>query len=168
MVSGLALIAPLTQPQPEPPAVFRGLSTGAATKAGRLVMANTVAVPLGTLTSPATLRAVFAPETPPEDFATRGGGALALRPGNVAAAMFEMARASDEMATLAPRYAELTLPVSILFAREDHVLGYARDGEITATQIARCRLELIDGGHMLPVTQPERTAAFIARALMER
>lgn len=168
VVSGLALIAPLTQPQPEPPAVFRGLSAGAATKAGRLVLANTLAVPLGTLTAPATLKATFAPEPALEDFATRGGGALALRPGNVAAAMFELGRASDEMAILSPRYGELMLPVSILFAREDHVLSYARDGEITAAQIARCRLELVDGGHMLPVTQPERTAAFIARALMER
>jgi hypothetical protein len=26
------------------------------------------------------------------------------------------------------------------------------------------RLELIEGGHMLPVTQPERCAAFIRRA----
>lgn len=168
LVSGLALISPLTQPQPAPPAVFRGLSLGGATKAGRLVVASTVAVPLGTLTSPATLKAVFAPEPVPDNFSVRGGALLALRPANVAASMFEIGRASDEMTTLAPRYGELTLPVSILFAREDHVLNHARDGEITATQIARCRLELVDGGHMLPVTQPARTAAFIARALMER
>lgn len=168
VVRALALIAPLTQPQPEPPAVFRGLTTGTATKAGRLAIAHTIAAPLGMLTSPATLKAVFAPEPAPEDFAVRGGGALALRPGNVAAAMFEIGRASQEMELLQPRYGELTLPVSILFGREDHVLNHSRDGEETARQIGRCRLELVDGGHMLPVTQPELTARFIERAAAER
>lgn len=168
VVRALALIAPLTQPQPEPPAVFRGLTLGGASKAARLAIAHTLAVPLATLTSPATVKAVFAPEEPPADFATRGGGVLSLRPGNLAAAMFEMGRASQEMEQLQPRYGELTLPVSILFAREDHVLNYTRDGEETARQIARCRLELVDGGHMLPVTQPELTARFIERAAAER
>lgn len=168
VVRALALIAPLTQPQPAPPAVFQGLAAGAATKAGRLVIAHTLAVPLGTLTAPATLKAVFAPEPAPEDFAIRGGGALSLRPGNVAAAMFEIGRASQEMEELQPRYGELTLPVSILFGREDHVLDPTRDGEETARQIIRCRLELVDGGHMLPVTQPELTARFVERAAAER
>ena len=168
VVRALALIAPLTQPQPEPPAVFRGLAAGAASKGARLAIANTVALPLAMLTSPATLKQVFAPEPVAPDFDVRGGGLLALRPANVAAAMFEIGRASQEMEQLQPRYGELTLPVSILFAREDHVLKHQRDGETTAGQIARCRLELVDGGHMLPVTQPELTARFIERAAAER
>lgn len=168
VVRALALIAPLTQPQPEPPAVFRGLAAGAATKGARLVISNTLALPLAMLTSPATLKQVFAPEPAPDDFHVRGGGVLALRPANVAAAMFEIGRASQDMEALQPRYGELTLPVSILFAREDHVLNYQRDGEKTAGEIARCRLELVDGGHMLPVTQPELTARFIERAAAER
>lgn len=163
-VRGLALIAPLTQPQPAPPAVFRGLAAGGASKAGRLIVANLLAVPLGTLTAAQTLKTVFAPEPVPDDFGVRGGGLLSLRPGNVAASMFEMGRVSDEMALLAPRYGELALPVSILFAREDQVLPFALHGETAAARIAGCRLELVDGGHMLPVTQPEATAAFIERA----
>ena len=164
LVSALALIAPLTQPQSDVPPVFRGLAAGAASKAGRYVMANLLAVPLGTLTAPATQKAVFAPEPVPADFATRGGGALALRPGNVAAAMFELSAAAAEMTAITARLGELTLPVSILFAREDPVLDYRLHGEKTARKIDRCRLELVDGGHMLPVTQPDLTAAFIARA----
>lgn len=164
VVRGLALIAPLTQPQPAPPAVFRGLHAGAATRIGRLAIAHTLAVPLATLTGPATLKAVFAPEPAPDDFATRGGGALSLRPGNVAAAMFEIGRASREMEALQSRYGELGLPVAILYGRDDHVLDYRLDGEKTAGEIARCRLELVDGGHMLPVTQPGLTAAFIEGA----
>lgn len=168
LVSALALIAPLTQPQAEPPAAFRGLAAGAASKAGRYVVSNLLAVPLGKLSSPATLKQVFAPEPVPDDFGVKGGGLLALRPGNVGAAMFEMACVANEMGAIAARYGELTLPVSILFARQDHVLDYHRNGEQTAKEIDRCRLELVDGGHMLPVTQPDVTAAFIERASTAR
>ena len=164
LVSALALIAPLTQAQGEPPAAFRGLAAGAASKAGRYVVANLVGVPLGKLTAPATLNQIFAPEPAPADFPVRGGGALALRPGNMAAAMFELSCAANEMTAIAARYGELTLPVAILFAREDHVLDHHLHGERTAREIDRCRLELVDGGHMLPVTQPDLTAAFIERA----
>lgn len=168
VVRALALIAPLTQPQPEPPAVFRGLAAGAGSKGARLAVANTLALPMAMLTGPATLKQVFAPEPVAPDFDVRGGGMLALRPGNVAAAMFEIGRASREMEQLQPRYGELSLPVAILFGRGDRVLQFGRDGEKTAGEIARCRLELVDGGHMLPVTQPELTARFIERAATER
>jgi pimeloyl-ACP methyl ester carboxylesterase len=164
LVRALALIAPLTQPQREAPAAFRGLTLGGASRAGRLAAAHLIGTPLATLTGPATLKQIFAPEPAPADFDVRGGGALALRPGNLAAAMFEMTHASDEMAALAPRYAELTLPVSILFGREDNLLDWRHDGEQTAAALLRGELELVDGGHMLPVTQPELTARFVEAA----
>lgn len=168
LVSGLALIAPLTQPQAEVPVAFRALAASGASKVGRAFLANIVAVPLGTLSAKQTTAMVFAPETPPADFATRGGGALALRPGNVYAAAFEMQAASPEMEKIVARYGELTLPVAILFAREDNILDYRLDGEKTAGAIARVRLELVDGGHMLPVTQPDLTSRFIERAATTR
>ena len=168
LVSALALIAPLTQPQLEVPAAFKRLAANGASRASRYVFANLIGVPLGTLTGPMTLKQVFAPEPAPEDFGTRGGGALTLRPGNLSAALFEMSVASAEMETITPRYGELQLPVSILFAREDHVLDHATHGEKTVAEITGARLELTDGGHMLPVTQPELTAAFIERARLAR
>ena len=164
LVSGLALIAPLTQPQNEVPAAFRGLVAAGTSKVGRTLLANLLAIPLGAATGKATTTAVFAPEPAPQDFGVRGGGVLALRPGNFYAATFEMQAAGEEMTGIAARYGELDLPVSILYAREDNLLDYRIHGEQTARAIARCRLELVDGGHMLPVTQPERTAAFILRA----
>lgn len=167
LVSGLALIAPLTQPQTEPPEAFRGMAAGGASKLARTIVANLVAVPLGAATGEATTKAVFAPEPVPEDFAVKGGGVLALRPGNVYAAIYEMQAAADEMPGLAARYGELTLPVSILYAREDNILDYRLHGETTAAAIPHAKLELVDGGHMLPVTQPERTAAFIESAAKE-
>lgn len=164
LVSALALIAPLTQPQTEVPAAFRGLAAGGASKVARTLIANFVAVPLGAATGKATTEAVFAPEPAPDDFAVKGGGVLALRPGNVYAAIFELQAASEEMGGIAARYGELTLPVSILYAREDAILDPVLHGETTAAAIPHARLELVDGGHMLPVTQPDATAAFIRTA----
>lgn len=163
-VGALALIAPLTQAQDEVPAAFRGLAAGGASKLSRLVIANLVAVPLGAATGEATTRQVFAPEPVPDDFAVRGGGVLALRPGNVYAAIFDMGAARDEMTALAARYGELTLPVSILYARADNILDFHLHGETTAAAIPHARLQLVDGGHMLPVTQPDLTAAFVLKA----
>lgn len=163
-VGALALIAPLTQPQDEVPPVFRGLVAGGESKLGRAIVANLLAVPLGAATGKATEAAVFAPETAPADFATRGGGVLALRPGNVYAAMYDIRAARDEIAAMVARYGTLTLPVSILYAREDNLLDYRLHGEATAAAIPGARLQLVDGGHMLSVTQPGVTAAFIDAA----
>ena len=41
-------------------------------------------------------------------------------------------------------------------------------GDWREVEIAGCRLELVGGGHMLPVTQPELTARFIERAAAGR
>ena len=37
-----------------------------------------------------------------------------------------------------------------------------------ADKVPGSRLELVDGGHMLPVTQPERTARFVEEAAATR
>ena len=163
-VGALALIAPLTQAQDEVPSVFRGLVAGGESKLGRAIVANLLAVPLGAATGKQTEAAVFAPETAPADFAVHGGGVLALRPGNVYAAMYDIRAAHDEIAALVARYATLTLPVSILYGRGDNLLDYRLHGETTAAAIPGARLQLVDGGHMLPVTQPDLTAAFIRAA----
>lgn len=161
-VRGLALIAPLTQPLPKVPPMFRGLQ--ARFKASRTFTSQVLGVPLGQLSSPMVTKQIFAPEPVPADFGTRGGGLLALRPGNINAAFFELSSANDEMARLSRRYHELKLPVSMLYGREDHVLDHHLNGVVTAEHIATATLDLVDGGHMLPITQPERTVAFIRAA----
>ena len=158
-VGALALIAPLTQVQPDVPAAFAGLAR--LPQAARLPFARTLGTPMAKLTGPQTLKAVFAPEPVPDDFPVRGGALLASRPGNIDAASFELGRVNEDLAALVPRYPELKLPVGILYARGDQVLDPELHGRPTAAAIPGARLELIEGGHMAPVTQPERVAAFV-------
>lgn len=162
LVRGLALICPLTQPQDAVPEAFKSLA--AIPPSLRRLMARTVATPLSRLTAERTLAAVFAPEVPPEDFVTRGGGALSGRPDAIAAAAADLGHAAADIAGIAARYGDLTVPLAILYAREDHVLDPHLHGHTTAAAIRGARIEVIEGGHMIPVTAPDACVRFVARA----
>lgn len=158
-VGALALVAPLTQVQPDVPAAFEGLARLPTT--ARLPFAWMLGTPMAKLTGPQTLKAVFAPEPVPDDFPVRGGALLASRPANIDASSFELGHANADLERLIPRYPDLKLPVAILFARGDQVLDPELHGRPTADAIPGARLEMMEGGHMTPVTQPERVATFI-------
>jgi pimeloyl-ACP methyl ester carboxylesterase len=158
-VGGLALIAPLTQPQDTVPPAFRAIAIGSP--AVRRAVAWTVATPLGMLSGSKGAEPVFAPEPVPVDFATRGGGTLVLRPGAFHAASTDLAATRADMAALAARYAELSVPVAILYGREDAILAPELHGAKIAADVPRVELTLIPGGHMIPVTAPEQVSAWI-------
>lgn len=162
LIRGLALIAPLTQAQDDVPEAFKGLAAIPATM--RRLVARTLGTAMSRLTSERALRAVFAPETPPADFATRGGGALSQRPNAIAAAAADLASASTDMAALAARYPTLDVPVAILFGRKDAILDPQLHGQRTIDSIPGARLTVVEGGHMIPVTAPEATMRFVADA----
>lgn len=160
LVGGLALVAPLTQHQQDVPEAFRAL---AAIPPGlRRLMAQTVGTPMSRLTAERTLRDVFAPEPAPDDFVTRGGGALAQRPSNIAAAAADLYAAGRDMPPIVARYPDIAMPVGILFGRSDAILTPALHGEATVAAISGAALTLAEGGHMLPITQPQVTADFVA------
>jgi pimeloyl-ACP methyl ester carboxylesterase len=164
VVGGLALIAPLTQVQDikDVPEVFKGLVI--RSHAVRKAIAWTVATPLGMATAEKSLKQVFAPEPVPPDFGTEGGGLLAMRPNNFYASSADLVDLEGEMEGLVERYPDLSVPVSILYPRADNLLNPQLHGERTAGEIPGAEIELVEGGHMLPFTQPERTAVFVRRA----
>lgn len=164
-LGGLALLAPLTQPLNQAPEALRTLQRDSAL--ARFGVARVFGVPLGRLGKRVNERAIFTPDEPPADFGTQGGGLLALRPGNLDAAMFEIAASRDDLDAMVGRYGELDLPVSILFARGDNLLNPDVHGARTARTIPGATYEEIEGGHMLPVTHPEACARVI-RAVQAR
>jgi pimeloyl-ACP methyl ester carboxylesterase len=159
--SGLALIAPVTQIVETTPAVFRGLDIPSPLI--RWIVAWTIATPLGILSADRVLRAVFGPDEVPADFARLGGGALGLRPQSFYATSSDLEAVNDGFADLIRRYPTLTIPVGILFGRGDQILDPNVHGQETKEQIPTLDLELMEGGHMLPVTAPKRSPiSFIA------
>lgn len=161
-VGALALVAPATQPIETVPAVFKGLVVPPALLP---LVAWTLAVPMGVASRHAVLRQVFAPEPVPDNFLVDGGGMLGFRPKNFQGAATDLADAQAEIDDFLSGYAGLRIPVGIFFGREDHVLDYRLHGEKTVSQIPGAQLTLTSGGHMLPFTQPQATAAFVRSVL---
>jgi pimeloyl-ACP methyl ester carboxylesterase len=159
VVGALALIAPLTHPVDAPPAPFAGLRI--ASPLLRWLIAWTVATPLTMLGRKRGLRVVFGPDPVPDDYPTRGGGLLGLRPGAFVTASTDMTAIPADMPALLERYASLRVPVGILFGTGDRILDHRVHGQGMTEHVPGARLEFVEGGHMLPMTNPERTAEFI-------
>lgn len=159
-VRGLGLIAPLTQPIDEAPAPLKGLIVPAPL---RPLIAWTIAVPLSMRTGKATTARVFAPDPVPGDFPIKAGGALAIRPRSFEMGCYEIEMAPEVMKVQAPRYGEIGLPVSILCGRQDALLDPELHGAKTASDIPNGDVEMLDGGHMLPVTHIEATEAWLRK-----
>jgi len=161
-VGALALVAPLTHVQDSAPEVFKALSI--ASPWVRQLFAWTLATPGSIAGSKKVLAAVFAPESAPRDFAVKGGGMLSLRPRQFLAASSDMQALPGHMPGVQAHYGELSVPVSVLYGREDAILDWKMQGQGLADKVTGARLQLVDGGHMLPVTQPQLVAAFIEEA----
>jgi pimeloyl-ACP methyl ester carboxylesterase len=165
-VGGLALIAPLTHAQEEVSIVFRPLLV--RSRLVRNIIAWTLATPLGIRRGPAALKEVFAPEAVVPNFPTRAGGLLGLRPSAFSAASSDIVAVNDVLPAYARRYASLNLPLGILFGKDDRLLDYRRQGESMRAPCPALDLEVIEGGHMLPMTAPDRCAALIRRVARQQ
>ncbi|WP_339847576.1 alpha/beta hydrolase [uncultured Halopseudomonas sp.] len=160
-VSRLALVAPLTHMPTETSKAFAAL--GVTWPWLRRLVAWTLATPGSILQREKVMDIVFGPESVPKDFPVRGGGLLGLRPSQFIAASEDMNALPDVLPMMQQQYPSMTMPVAVLYGRQDRILDYREQGEAIAAAAPNAELELIDGGHMLPVTQPDVTADFIRR-----
>jgi pimeloyl-ACP methyl ester carboxylesterase len=160
-VGGLALVAPLTHPQEEVSEVFRPLLV--RSRLIRSLIAWTLATPLGIRRGPAALKEVFAPEAVVPDFALRAGGLLSLRPKAFCAASSDIVAINDVLPGYVSRYPSLDKPIGILFGTADRLLDYRKHGQAMKASCPALDLELVEGGHMLPMTAADRCAALVRR-----
>lgn len=164
-VRALALVAPLTSMAEKVSPAFQGLMISRIWV--RKLVAWTLATPAMIMGREKMLGLIFGPETVPADYGTHAGGLLSMRPSQFLSAAADLHALPDSLPLLYTRYGELRVPVSVLYGRGDRILDPTENGtafieRIKATTTAS--LELIDGGHMLPVTNPVATAAFIRKA----
>jgi pimeloyl-ACP methyl ester carboxylesterase len=164
-VAGLALIAPLTRMPRKLPPAFAALAI--RPRWLNTVFSWTVAIPATIASRKIVLRQVFSPEPVAADFARRGGDLLGLRPSAFQAASHDLQALPQRLPAIVARYGELRVAVRVLFGRDDRILSWKGNGQWLCEQVAGARLRLVDGGHMLPVTQPELTANFIRETAMD-
>ncbi len=160
-VRGLALVAPLANAQGKIPPIFNRLII--TSRAVRRLAAWTVATPASILRSAQVLNTLFGPDAVPPDYATKGGGLLGLRPKSFCSASEDLVALEGELPALVGRYAELRMPVGILYGTGDRVLDHRLHGVEVASKIEGAELELIEGGHMLPLTAPDVVAEFVRK-----
>ena len=159
VIRRLALIAPLTHAESAPPGVFKGLVLPSPFM--RKLVSWTLAIPLSIINSRKAIDAVFAPEAMPKDFPFKGGGLLGLRPHVFYAASSDLVSAPEDLPDMERRYASMTVPVDVLYGRGDRILNVKRQGEALKQRLDRVNLRVIEGGHMLPVTQPALTTDWV-------
>jgi pimeloyl-ACP methyl ester carboxylesterase len=76
---------------------------------------------------------------------------------------------SREMAAIPPSYPTLTIPVSVVFGRQDAVLNHETHGERLVAALPHANLHVMEGGgHMILVTQPDRVADLIRQSAHHR
>ncbi len=164
-VSGLALVAPLTHMPSETSKAFAALNIPYPWL--RKLVGWTLAIPLSIRNREKVMDIVFGPEAAPEDFPLRGGGFLGMRPSQFVAASTDMHALPDVLPTMQQSYGSLKLPVGVLYGRQDRILNPQEQGQGLVDALPNTELELIDGGHMLPITQPQVTSEFIRRVLLK-
>lgn len=166
-VAGLTLIAPLTHISDRLSPVFRGIAVKG--RAARVLIAHLLATPMYIMNRQKIMPQIFGPESVPSGYATRGGGLLTLRPSQYIGASGDLGAVPEIMPGIEARYEELNRPdapsIDLLYGREDRILDYRVQGEGFAARVPACRLTLVSGGHMLPLTQPALCAATIRATL---
>jgi pimeloyl-ACP methyl ester carboxylesterase len=166
-VAALALIAPLTT---RPPELTRGLCS--LLRLGQPLIALcawTLVMPIGRLGRGAMLTPIFSPDSVPADYSERGGGDLTLRPAHFLAAAQDMAAIPAFLAHIDINLDQLgqgeSLPLGILFGRDDQVLSPELHGVAFAHKLSWVHLDLVEGGHMLPLTDAQQCEAFIRQCV---
>ncbi len=162
-IAGLALLSPLTHMPERVPPVFLALAIGRDWF--RVLLAWTLAVPLGRWQRSRFLKKIFEPDSVPADFGTRAGGELALRPGHFLAATRDLAAIPQSLSAMSLQYGALggdqPIPVSLLYGRQDRVLSADLQGAHFVSRLPHAKLVQIDAGHMLPIVQPQACASLI-------
>jgi len=162
-IRGLALLAPLTLPVEDYSEAFAGLAIRSDLL--RRFVGWTFAVPTMVYNPAPVIELIFGPEPVPDDYVVQGGGLLSLRPRHFIETSRDFVDSGTDLPAMSRQYANLRVPVRILYGTEDRILEHTYHGGSLVARHPQIGLELIEGaGHMLPVTRPTESAAFIRRA----
>lgn len=161
-VGGLALLSPATQVIDTAPAPFEMLQIESPLL--RRLASWTIIFPDAVASQKRTIDVIFGPEKPPADFIRKGLVLLGMRPSHFHGASTDLMATPVDLPGQVARYGELSMPVGVLYGAGDRVLDQGVHGGRLAKQAHDVLFELIDNaGHMIPVTQPDRSAGFIER-----
>jgi pimeloyl-ACP methyl ester carboxylesterase len=160
-VAALVLTAPVTHPWIGGVSWYYEVAT--LPLIGPLFTA-TVALPLGSLLMDAASAKVFAPQPLPKDYTQRAGIRMVLRPVQFAANARDVKALKAHVTAQAPRYRELTMPITVFTADKDTIVPPETHARPFAAAVPGVRLiEVKDAGHGVHHVAAERIVAEIER-----
>lgn len=160
-VAGLLFVSPATHPWPG--GVSRRTRLFGAPFIGRLA-ADFAVVPLGLVLAQPAIRAGFAPDPVPENYAARIGALLAIRPKTFVANARDVVDLNRHLIKLSARYHEIRAPTEIITGDRDPVVSPAIHAFGLARDIPGARLTILPGaGHMPHWSRTAEVTAAIER-----
>lgn len=160
-VAGLVMLAPVTHPWDG--GVGR-INDIIATPVIGPLLAYTVTLPLGLLLANPGGRAVFLPQTMPEDFIDTTATPLLLRPREFIANARDLVTLKPAVIAQAGRYGEIHVPVTVIAGDADKTVFTDIHARAFARAVPQTRLIVLPGvGHMVQNAAPDLVAAEIDR-----
>ena len=161
-VGGVALVAALVSVPDAPSAAFAGINI--PNPFIRRLVAHTLAVPMSIRNGEKTLAILFGPDPAPEDFRTRGGGLLSLRPQAFYAAATDLDAVPQDMPDITARIGEIRVPVGMIYGTGDRILSARDQIAVLSRALPDAEIVTLEGhGHMIPVVADEAVEAFVLR-----
>lgn len=152
-VAGLVMLAPVAYPWPGGVSQYNYIVT---TPVIGTLLAHTVTLPLGLMLADSGSRSVFAPQAMPANFVTDSATRLLLRPREFLANAWDLVTLRAAMAEQAPRYANITMPISIIAGDADKTVSTHIHSQPLARFAKNTRLTVLPGvGHMIQYAAPD-------------
>ena len=125
------------------------------------LLAYTITLPLGHLLAERGARVVFLPQTMPDDFVRDTATPLLLRPREFIANARDFVTLKAAVAEQAPRYAEITAPITIITGDEsDKTVSTRIHSRPLAAAAPNAKLIVLPGvGHMIQQAAPDLAIA---------
>ncbi|MGI8527822.1 MAG: alpha/beta fold hydrolase [Pseudolabrys sp.] len=160
--AGLVLLAPVTHPWPGGVSWINNI---VATPVIGPMIARTVILPAGYFLIASGIEAVFAPQSPPPDYARRTGVDMILRPTEFIANAQDLVDLKGFVTAQAPHYGEIKAPVAIIAGDDnDKVVSTKIHSRAIARQLPDAKLTVLPGvGHMVQYAAPDPIAEAIDR-----
>ena len=152
-VAGLVMLAPVAYPWPGGVSQYNYVVT---TPVIGPLLAHTVTLPLGLLLADSGTRSVFAPQAMPDDFVRDSATRLLLRPREFLANAWDLVTLRAAMAEQAPRYGNITVPITIIAGGVDKTVSTHIHSQPLARTAKNAKLIVLDGvGHMIQYAVPD-------------
>jgi pimeloyl-ACP methyl ester carboxylesterase len=125
------------------------------------LLAHTITLPLGRLLAERGARVVFLPQTMPDDFVRDTATPLLLRPREFIANARDFVTLKAAVAEQAPRYAEITAPITIITGDgSDKTVSTHIHSQPLAATAPNAKLIVLSGvGHMIQQAAPDLVIA---------